>query len=147
MSSQTTGQLLSRTAFKSQVFARDQGSCVFCGLTAVDAHHIVERKLWDDAGYYLDNGAAVCEQHHWKCETTEFDLEYVRQAAGIERVMLPESINASWRIDKWGNRIWPSGMRSWGMLENDTGARKALAQGGFLGRMMPSDYTEDAGVV
>ena len=103
----------------------------------------MERKLFDDGGYYLDNGAAVCEADHWRCETTEFSLEDVRLAANISRPVLPQGTPNEAILDKWGNRIWPSGMRSWGPLEHDTGARKALAHGGFLGIMMPANYCED----
>jgi hypothetical protein len=43
-------QLLTREEFKRQVFARD-GHCAFCQLPPVDAHHILERRLWPDGGY------------------------------------------------------------------------------------------------
>src|SRR3546814_17638272 len=63
--------LLTRTAFREGVFARDENRCVFCPLPAEDAHHIIERRLWPDGGYYLDNGASVCRAHHIRCETTD----------------------------------------------------------------------------
>lgn len=46
---------LSREEFRREVFARDTGLCVICKAQAVDAHHIVERRLWDDGsfGYYV----------------------------------------------------------------------------------------------
>ena len=134
-------ELLTREEFKDQVFARSEQCCVFCAAPAVDAHHILERKLFDDGGYYLNNGAAVCEAHHWKCETTEYSVEEVRRAAGIVYFVAP--IAMSGVVDKWGNRVWPSGMRTWGPLAHDAGARKALAKGGFLGLLMPPDYVED----
>ena len=28
----------------------------------------MDRKLWNDGGYYLSNGAALCEKHHWDAE-------------------------------------------------------------------------------
>ena len=92
--------LLSREAFKDQVFARSKHKCVFCGAPAVDAHHILERKLFDDGGYYLDNGAAVCEADHWRCETTEFSLEDVRLAANISRPVLPQGTSNEAILDK-----------------------------------------------
>src|SRR3546814_5336655 len=67
--------LLTRTAFREGVFARDENRCVFCPLPAEDAHHIIERRLWPDGGYYLDNGASVCRDHHIRCETTEISVE------------------------------------------------------------------------
>ncbi len=135
--------LLTRDEFKRQVFLRSRGMCVFCKEPAVDAHHILERKLYPDQGYYLGNGAAVCEQHHWDCETTALSVEQVRSAAGIQCPVLAPAYDAAKTYDKWGNRVWPSGLRSWGPLEADTGARKALAAGGFIGLMMPTSYLED----
>ena len=136
-------ELLSREEFKRQVFARSRGACVFCGKPAVDAHHILERKLFVDGGYYAENGAAVCEGHHWECESTVLAVDVVRAAAGLTgAVKLPPALDQAGTYDKWGNRIWPSGLRSWGPLETDTGARRALAQGGFLAVMMPADYCE-----
>ena len=55
--------LLSRAEFRDSVFKRDKNKCVFCDKAAIDAHHIIERKLWNDGGYYLNNGASVCEEH------------------------------------------------------------------------------------
>jgi 5-methylcytosine-specific restriction endonuclease McrA len=60
--------LLTREQYKNAVFKRDNHTCIFCDLPAVDAHHILDRKLFADGGYYLSNGASVCEQHHWDCE-------------------------------------------------------------------------------
>jgi hypothetical protein len=141
------GVLLSRAAFREGVFARAGGRCVLCSASAVDAHHVLERKLYADGGFYLGNGAAVCERHHWECETTVLSVEQVRQAAGILRPVLPRGFHLGGRYDKWGNRCWPSGLRSWGPLQNDDGARRALAKGGFLSLLMPAGYAEpDEGV-
>ena len=62
--------LLTREEFKKQVFAKTDGMCCVPGCTckAVDAHHIMDRKLWKDGGYYLTNGAALCEKHHLEAE-------------------------------------------------------------------------------
>lgn len=62
--------LLTREEFKKQVFARTDGKCCIpgCSCKAVDAHHIMDRKLWSDGGYYLSNGAALCEKHHLDAE-------------------------------------------------------------------------------
>lgn len=136
--------LLPREEFKRRVFAKSGGKCVFCEQVAVDAHHILERKLFTDGGYYASNGVAVCEAHHWQCETTALSVEAVRKAAGIcpGEAALPPGFEAGATYDKWGNRIWPTGLRSWGPLEHDTGARRALAQGGCLALMMPAAYCE-----
>lgn len=125
---------LSREQFRLQVFARSKGRCVFCGQSAVDAHHILERKLFADGGYRLDNGAAVCEWHHWLCETTEIGVADVRRAAGLPAI--------GDEMDKWGNRIWPTGRRTAGPLIDDTGARRALAAGRVLHLVTPAGYLE-----
>lgn len=52
--------LLTREDFKKIVFERDKHKCVVCGQPAVDAHHIIDRALWTDGGYYLDNGVSLC---------------------------------------------------------------------------------------
>lgn len=63
-------KLLTREEFKKQVFARTKGKCCVPGCTcdAIDAHHIMDRKLWKDGGYYLSNGAALCSKHHLDAE-------------------------------------------------------------------------------
>lgn len=134
------GALLTREAFKAAVFARSRGCCVFCGKPAVDAHHVLERKLYPCGGCYLGNGAAVCVAHHWACETTRISVEATWAAAGISVPRLPPGFAPGQAVDKWGNRVWPNGLRTWGPLQSDAGARKALAAGGFLGLMMPAGY-------
>jgi len=46
-------QLLTRDEFREGVFARDRHTCVNCRKPGVDAHHIMERRLFPDGGYYL----------------------------------------------------------------------------------------------
>lgn len=133
----STERLLDRDAFKKSVFHRSGGICVFCALPAVDPHHILERKLYADGGYYLSNGAAVCAEHHWQCETTALSVEAVRLAAGITTPTLPPGFSPEAVYDKWGNRVRPDGLLEAGVLFHDTGARKALAAGGKLGLFVP----------
>jgi hypothetical protein len=125
-------KLLSRDAFREGVFARDGHKCVFCGAPAVDAHHILERRLWPDGGYYLSNGASVCERHHIMCETTEFSLEEVRDACKIEKFVIPPHMYTDHVYDKWGNVVLPNGQRMKGELFNDESVQKILKQGGKL---------------
>lgn len=107
----------------------------------MDAHHIIERKLYPDGGYYLSNGAAVCEDHHWDCETTRLSVEDIRSAAGIVAPMLPPGFDVRTVYDKWGNQVRPDGLREPGPLFHDTGAHKALAAGGKLGLFVPKGTT------
>lgn len=124
------GTLLSREDFQRFVFLRAGGCCVYCSSPAVNAHHILERKLFPETGgYFLGNGAAVCEAHHWQCETTEFTVEDVRRAAGIVNPPLPPGFDANTLYDKWGNVLLPDSYREVGPLATDTGMRKALQLG------------------
>jgi hypothetical protein len=130
--------LLTRAQFETKVFARSKGRCVFCAKYAVDPHHIFDRKLYPDGGYYLRNGAAVCEAHHWGCETTRVSVLEVLAAAKIAAPVYLQGFDPSLSYDKWGNRIRPDGLREAGPLFDDTGCRKALTTGGFLGLFVPA---------
>lgn len=109
------------------MFVRDGGKCVFCSAPAVDAHHIMERRLWPDGGYYLDNGASVCEEHHLACERTDISTEAVRDACGIERALLPPHLEKRTVYDKWGNPVLPDGRRLRGELFRDESVQKILS--------------------
>ncbi|WP_455233267.1 RNA ligase family protein [Geopseudomonas aromaticivorans] len=124
--------LLSRDAFREGVFARDNHRCVFCRDAAVDAHHVMERALFSCGGYYLDNGASVCEQHHLECEMTLISLEQVREACGIARPILPDHLYEDQAYDKWGNIVLPNGQRLRGELFYDESVQKILRAGGVL---------------
>lgn len=121
--------LLSRDEYREAVFTRDGYRCVICGVPAVDAHRILERKLWPDGGYFLGNGASVCGDCHLKAESTEISCDELRQRCGIERVLLPPQLHgdADQSYDKWGNPILPNGQRLRGKLFDDEGVQKVLA--------------------
>ncbi|MBQ69800.1 hypothetical protein CL689_07165 [Candidatus Saccharibacteria bacterium] len=125
-------QLITRDQFREQVFARDGHKCVFCGNTEVYAHHIIERRLWPDGGYYLANGASVCNEHHLECEQTTISVEQVREACGISTVMVPPHLYPDQPYDKWGNPVLSSGQRLRGELFFDESVQKILAKGGAL---------------
>src|SRR5262245_40078560 len=112
--------LLTREEFRSQVLAEARGTCVICqSRPAVDAHHVLERKLWPDGGYYLSNGAAVCEPCHLDCEATTITVDEVRQAAGIDSPRIPPQLDSDLTYDKWGNIVMPNGQRLRGELFYD----------------------------
>jgi hypothetical protein len=119
-------RLLTRETFKVAVFGRDGGKCVFCGKPAVDAHHILDRKLFPDGGYYLSNGASVCDDDHMRCETTEFSVELVREKCGIADPVLPPGFDPTTTYDKWGNVLRQDGRRIKGPLFMDTAVQKLL---------------------
>lgn len=123
-------KLLTRDQFRNAVFDRDKHTCVLCKAEGVklDAHHLLERRLWTDGGYFLDNGVSVCEPCHLKCESTEVSVEDARSAAGITRIALPEHLYADQRYDKWGNPILSDGRRLKGELADDASVQKILAE-------------------
>jgi RNA ligase len=120
----------------------------------LDAHHIIERRLWDESGgYYLDNGATLCDERperylkaegsphfrevmehgcHMLAEQTVLTCDQIRQAAGITKVIIPEHLYRDNIIDKWGNIINPDGTRTPGELFWDESVRKVLTAGGVL---------------
>jgi len=125
-------KLLIRDEFREQVFERDGHKCVFCEKPAADAHHIIERRLWPDQGYYLSNGASVCGDHHLECEMTTISVEDVREACGIDKFVLPPHLYADQVYDKWGNIVLPNGQRLKGELFHDESVQKILAKGKVL---------------
>lgn len=120
-------RLLSRDAFRAAVFARAQNACVICAAPAVDAHHIIDRQLWDDGGYYLSNGAALCSTCHIKAETTALGCDEIRTAAGIQRALLPPHLDVDGAYDKWANPILPNGQRLRGELFHLESVQKIIA--------------------
>lgn len=124
-------RLLSRDEFRSAVFSRDGGRCVMCGEPGVDAHHIVERRLFSDGGYYLDNGATLCPGCHLEAERTRVSPAEIRRAIGAS-VVLPPHLSQDTDYDKWGNPVLPNGTRMKGELFGDESVQRALREGGAL---------------
>lgn len=119
-------KLLTRDNFRELVFARDKYKCVICEQKAVDAHHLLDRKLFKDGGYYLDNGASVCESCHILCERTIISVETVRRMAKITNVVVPDDMDHFKSYDKWGNVIMGPTLRRAGKMGNDEGVQKIL---------------------
>jgi hypothetical protein len=130
--------LLSRDQFRDGVFGRDNHSCVICGAEGkLDAHHIMDRRLWHDGGYYLDNGVSLCEPHHLQAEQTVISCEDLRVAAGITRIILPEHLEAGEVYDKWADVQLSDGRRLQGELFNDDSVQKILQAGDMLRLFTP----------
>jgi hypothetical protein len=127
-----TRPLLSREEFRSSVLSRDNGDCVLCSVPARDAHHILERRLWPDGGYYVDNGASLCPSHHLAAERTDASVEALRLAARITRPILPPHLYDDQIYDKWANPILPNGQRLRGELFQDPSVQKILREAGKL---------------
>jgi hypothetical protein len=120
------GGLLTRDEFREGVFARDEHKCVVCGKPGQDAHHIIERRLFPDGGYYLDNGATLCATCHFAAESTTLSTDAIRTFAGIAAVILPPHLYSDQIYDKWGNPVLPNGLRLHGELFYDGSVQKAL---------------------
>jgi len=106
--------------------------CVICGDKAKDAHHILERRLFKDGGYYLNNGASLCKKHHIEAEMTTLRCDVIREAAGITHIVLPEHFYPGVEYDKWGNQILQNDSRIKGELFYDESVQKILAKGNVL---------------
>lgn len=119
-------KLLSRNEFREQVFKRDNHHCIFCSDTKISAHHIIDRALFSDGGYYIDNGASVCDKHHWDCEKTDISVEDVRKACKIKNIILPQGYDINKKYDKWGNPLLKNGMRDIGVIFFEENVQKIL---------------------
>lgn len=84
-------------------------------------------------GYYEENGAPVCETHHWDCETTKISVEEVRLKNGIVNAVLPPDFEQGLVYNKWGNQIVDEYHRIPGPLGTDLGCIRALTRGGYIG--------------
>lgn len=123
----STGILLTRDQFREGVFARDKHTCANCGLPGVDAHHIIERRLFLDGGYYLDNGVTLCAACHLDAEATTLSCDVLRVKAGITEVVFPPHFFSDGVYDKWGNQITDNGQRMKGELFEEEPVQKMLA--------------------
>ncbi len=122
-------KLLTRTQFREITLARNGGLCAVpaCGLQAVDAHHILNRRLFgagEEGGYYLSNGAQLCSDHHYQAEATRITVEELREYCGIAEPALPNDFSNELTYDCWGNVIREDGTREPGPLFHDEGFQK-----------------------
>lgn len=92
-----------RDQFRRNIFKRDHYKCVVCKELAKDAHHIIDRSLWLDGGYHIDNGVSLCDKHHIDAETGKISCKELRLAANIKNIILPIGFDDIHEYDKWGN--------------------------------------------
>lgn len=118
MKTEEKDPLLTREEFKKQVFAKADGMCCVPGCTckAVDAHHIMDRKLWKDGGYYLTNGAALCSEHHIEAEhgkiTPRLCFEYMGQ--NIQETKIPDKIACYLSYEEYIDLLRNDKINKWG---------------------------------
>jgi hypothetical protein len=142
-------KLLTRDKFRDAVFDRDNHKCVICNISILDcnldAHHILERRLWSDGGYYLSNGATLCDRGdegcHMKAETTEISVEDIRIAAQINSPKIPEDMYYDHVYDKWGNIVLDNGTRTKGPLFYDESVQKVLKKNPIFDTLF-TDYVK-----
>jgi hypothetical protein len=108
-----------------------------CGAPATSAHHILDRSLFEDMGYYIDNGVSLCSEHHLQAEQTSLSCKMLRAKAGIISIVLPEHFDVDEEWDHWGNIILPSGARLRGELFLQENVQKALKEGNMLSSFIP----------
>lgn len=96
----------SRQSFRTSVFEREDNQCIvpWCDEDADDAHHIIERDLWSDGGYILQNGVGVCNHHHQYAEANVIPPQSFWMWIGIDEPVLPESVE-TWQVNKWGREL------------------------------------------
>lgn len=95
-----------RKKFRQEVFGRDNNNCIvpWCSNESDDAHHILERELWEDGGYIKDNGASVCNHHHKYAETNNIPPQAFYMWAGIENPPTPKCVDTI-NVNKWGEEF------------------------------------------
>lgn len=125
-------KLLNRDDFRNSVFERDNHKCIICGDTNISAHHIIDRKLFTDGGYYTDNGASLCDKHHLDAEMTLLSVGDIRKAIGIKNIIIPKHLNINTNYDKWGNEILNNGMRLMGEMFEQENVQRILTRGKVL---------------
>ncbi len=128
---------LTRDTFRDAVFTRDKYRCVCCKAEGVDAHHIMERRLFPDGGYYLDNGVTLCAYHHILAEQTIISCDELREFAGIRKIVLPDHLDDSVRYDKWGNPYLNKDTRVHGELFYEENVQRILGEGKVLNHFIP----------
>ncbi|MDR6218324.1 RNA ligase family protein [Deinococcus soli (ex Cha et al. 2016)] len=130
--------VLTRDTFRALTFDRDGHRCVVCGRADVklDAHHILERRLFRTGGYFLDNAVSLCDQGehgcHMRAERTLISPDELRERAGIGTVVLPDHLYADATYTKWGDIVLEDGRRVRGELFEDESVQKVLRDGGVL---------------
>ena len=131
MASKNNFKLLTRTEFREGTFKRDGYKCLFCNTTDnLDAHHIIERRLFSTClGYHISNGATLCQEHHLQAEMTTLACDTIREKTGIDKIILPEDIYADHQYTKWGDVILLDSRRMAVPIFYDESVQKILSKG------------------
>lgn len=97
---------LHREEFHKKCFEREEDQCIvpWCTQKPDEAHHIIERDLWDDGGYILENGVSICNHHHQYAESNDIPPQAFWFWLGISDPPLPDAVD-TWQINKWGRNF------------------------------------------
>lgn len=128
---------MKREFFREHVMQRDNYRCVNCDVPATEVHHIMERRLFVDGGYLMDNGVSLCNACHWLAEMTLLSTDELRELAGITKIELPAHLDPVATYDKWGNQLLENGTRSPGELFFDPSVMKIMREAGLLRSFVP----------
>ena len=120
--------LLTRDQFREKTLERDEHKCVICKSEAKDVHHIIERKLFSDGGYYLNNAVSLCSECHILAEKTDVSCEELREYANIKEIVLPEDYDTNEKYDKWGNILLEGNIRLPGEMFDTEQFQKILGK-------------------
>lgn len=129
------GNMPTRDEFRQRCLERDKHQCVICSCKDnLSVHHIMERRLFDDGGYYINNGSTLCEKCHLEAEMTLLSVEQIREKCGIQEKnkIIPDHLYTDQIYDKWGNIVLQNGSRLRGELFDDLSVQKILEQGKVL---------------
>jgi hypothetical protein len=75
---------------------------VVCAAPATEVHHLLERALFTDGGYYLSNAVSLCNPCHVLAEDTTLSRIVLSQKARIDWPYTPEFL-WDYVVDKWAN--------------------------------------------
>lgn len=123
--------LLTRNEFREQSLQRDKGKCIYCHKEATSVHHILERRLFEDGGYYLNNAASLCDRCHLLAEQTLISPRQLYKILNCSPV-LPKHFDPNYDYTKWGDIELPSGARIKGELFYEEPVQKILSVCGLL---------------
>lgn len=129
--------LLPSNAFKSLVLERDGGACVCCQKPTDQVQMLLDARLWEDGGYYLDNGVSLCKEHQESALKTALMPKQLREMAGIKSIMLPPSYSEDDNYDCWGNVVRSTGVRYKSELFDEPDVQHWLIEGGCINDFSP----------
>ncbi len=113
-------------SFKKEVLIRANYRCEICGFSEAVAHQIICNELFNNGGFHINNGVALCISCQNRALKTQLSVRQLREAAQISDPLIPPGFNERDQIDRWGNVILPNKLRMHGPLFGDPRVAKFL---------------------